>query len=99
MYLCQDQKDSNSEIKNITHDLVLNEYPQEFVHSITKPSRSNHPSSETIHQGTVIIPHIKGISEKFRHTGNRFNVRTIFKTKHTLHGTLMKMDWLEMPNR
>jgi predicted GIY-YIG superfamily endonuclease len=28
-----------------------------------------------------------GISEKFRHTGNHFNVRTIFKTKHTLCGS------------
>jgi hypothetical protein len=33
-----------------------------------------------------------GISKKFRCTGNRFNVRTIFRTKHTytLCGTLMK---------
>jgi hypothetical protein len=38
----------------------------------------------------VIIPYVKGISEKFRCIGNCFNVRTIFKTKHTLHGTLTK---------
>jgi hypothetical protein len=47
------------------------------------------PSSDTIYEGTV-IPYVKGISEKFRHIGNHFNVRTLFKTKHTFHGTLMK---------
>jgi hypothetical protein len=86
----QDQKDFSKEIKNMRHDLLLNEYPQEFVHSITKPSRSNHPSSDTIHQDTVIIPYVKGISEKFRRIGNSVNVRTIFKTKRTVRGTLMK---------
>jgi hypothetical protein len=54
-----------------------------------KPSRSNWPSDK-ICQGTVIIPYVKCISKKFRCTGNHFNVRTIFKTKHTLHGTVMK---------
>jgi hypothetical protein len=69
---------------------VLNEYPQEFVDSVIKPSRSSRHSSDTIYQGTLIITYIKGISEKLRRNGNRFNLRTIFKTKHTLRVTLMK---------
>jgi hypothetical protein len=88
--MCQDQKDFNKEIKNTRHDMMVNEYPQEFADSIMKPSSSNRPSSDTIFQGTIIVPHVKGISEKFRHIGNRFNVRTIFKTKHTIRGALMK---------
>jgi hypothetical protein len=55
-----------------------------------KPSRNNSPSSDTIYQGTVIIPYVKGFSEKFRRTGNSPNVRTIFKTKHAFRGTLVK---------
>jgi hypothetical protein len=55
-----------------------------------KLSRCNRPSSDTIYQDTVIIPYVKGVSEKFRRTGNHFYVRIIFKTKHTLRGTLMK---------
>jgi hypothetical protein len=47
-----DRKDFNNEIKNIRHDLMLNEYPHEFVDSIMKPSRSKRPSSDTICQGT-----------------------------------------------
>jgi hypothetical protein len=38
----------------------------------------------------VIKPYAKGISEKFRLIRNRFNVRTMFKAKHTLRGTMMK---------
>jgi hypothetical protein len=88
--ICQDRKDLNREIKNIIHDLILNEYLQEFVDPIMKPGRSKGPSSDTVYHGMVIIPYVRGISEKYRHIGNRFNVRTIFKTKHRLRGTLMK---------
>jgi hypothetical protein len=77
-------------LRNIRHDLMLNEHPQELADSIMKPSRSKHSSSDKIYKGTVIISYIKNISEKFGHTGHCFSVRTIFKTKHTLCGTLMK---------
>jgi hypothetical protein len=33
---------------------------------------------------------VKGVSEKFKHVGNRYNIRTFFKTKHTLRSSLMK---------
>jgi hypothetical protein len=89
-FKCKNQKEFNNEIKNIRQDLMLNEYPKEFVESVMKPLATNRPSSDTIYQGTVIIPYVKGTSEKFRRIGNCFYLRTIFKTKHTLHGTLMK---------
>jgi hypothetical protein len=38
----------------------------------------------------VVIPYVKGISDKFKRIGNRYNIRTIFKTKYTLRNTLMK---------
>jgi hypothetical protein len=63
--ICRDQKVFNNEIKNIRHDLMLNEYTEEFVDSVMKPSTRNRPSSDKIYEGTVINPHVKGISEKF----------------------------------
>jgi hypothetical protein len=42
---------------------------------------------------------MSGISEKSRSIWNHFSVRTVFKTKRTLHGRLMKIDRLEMPSR
>jgi hypothetical protein len=88
--MCQNQKDFNNEIKTTKHDLMLNEYPKEFVDSVMKPPARNRPSSDTVYQGTVIILYVKGISEKFKRIGNCFDLRTIFKTKHALHETLMK---------
>jgi hypothetical protein len=44
--ICQDQKDFNKEIRNIRHDVMLNENPQEFLGPIMNPSRSNHPFSD-----------------------------------------------------
>jgi hypothetical protein len=69
---------------------MLNEYPQETTDSIMKPSRNNHPSADIIYQGMLIVLYVKSISGKFRGIGNCFNVRIIFKTKHTLLGTLTK---------
>jgi hypothetical protein len=86
----QDQKDFNNKIKNIRHDLMLDVYSKEFADSVMKPSTRDCPSSDKIFQGTVNTPYVKGISEKFRRIGNRFNLKTIFKPKHTLRGTLMK---------
>jgi hypothetical protein len=80
----------NSEIKNIRHDLILNQYPKEFVDSVTKPSTRDHPSSDTIFLDPVIIPYVKATSKKFRRIENHFNLRTIFKTKYTLCGILIK---------
>jgi hypothetical protein len=37
----------------------------------------------------VYIPYVKGVSEKFKCIGNH-NIRTIFKTKHTLRSSLLK---------
>jgi predicted GIY-YIG superfamily endonuclease len=38
----------------------------------------------------VYIPYVKGVSGEFRRIGNRYNIRTIFKTKHTLRSSLMR---------
>jgi hypothetical protein len=33
--------------------------------------------------GFVYIPYVKGVSEEFKCIGNQYNIRIIFKTKHT----------------
>jgi hypothetical protein len=38
----------------------------------------------------LYIPDVKGVSEKFKHRGNRYNIRTIFGMKHTLRSSLMR---------
>jgi hypothetical protein len=45
---------------------------------------------------TVYIPYVKGISENFRRISNRYNIRTIFRTKRTLGKSLMKTKQRDM---
>jgi hypothetical protein len=33
---------------------------------------------------------VKGVSEKLKRTGNRYSIRMIFRTKHTLMSSLLK---------
>jgi hypothetical protein len=95
----QNWKDINDEIRNMRHDLMFNEYQEELVDSVMKPSAKNRPSSDTVYKGTVIFPYVKDISEKFRHIGNCFNLRTIFKTKHIIRETLLKTGLLRDAQR
>jgi hypothetical protein len=55
---------------------MLNEYPQEFVDSTMKPLRSNCPS-DTIYQGTVIIPYVKGISISVSGPFSKLNIHSM----------------------
>jgi hypothetical protein len=80
----------NKKINNTGHDLMFHEYPQEFTDSIVKPPRNNCPSSGTIYRCDHYSMSRASTSEKFKHTGDPFNVITIFKTKQALNGTLMK---------
>jgi uncharacterized protein (UPF0335 family) len=82
--ICQNQKDFNREVEVIKHDLTLNGYPHSFIDSVMKSRNNSNPSTDKVPHSTVVIPYVKGISEKFRRIGHRYNIRTIFKTKHTL---------------
>jgi hypothetical protein len=81
----QDQKDFDNKIKNIRHDLMFNGYLKEFVDSIMKPFEK---------QSSFFRYSIWGQSSHmlrvFPRNSDKFNVRTIFRAKHTLHGTLMR---------
>jgi hypothetical protein len=62
--------------------------PKWFIDSVLKSRNSRHPEREEKADGLVFIPYMKGISEKVKHIGNRYNIRTVFKTKHTLRSSL-----------
>jgi hypothetical protein len=47
----------------------------------------------------VVIPYVKGISEKFKRIGNRYNIKTIFKIKHILRDTLLIFGPLSDPQQ
>jgi hypothetical protein len=93
--MCQERQHLVNEISNLRCDLQLSGYPQGFIDPVINFKGSSRPSEEEKPLGSVYIPYVKGISEKFKCIGNRYNIRTIFKTKHILRSSLMKT----MPNR
>jgi hypothetical protein len=86
--ICQARQDLAKEI-NLRHGLQLNGYPQGFIDSVINSEGSSRPKQEEKPLGSVYIPYVKGVSEKFKRVGNRYNIRTIFRTKHTLRSSLM----------
>jgi hypothetical protein len=83
--ICRERQDLSNEISSLTRDLQLNCYPQDFIDSVINSKGSSRPNKEEKPVGSVYIPHVKGVSEMFKHIANRYNnIRTIFKTKHTL---------------
>jgi hypothetical protein len=81
---------SEVEISGSVGGFSINLSGQCFIDSVINSKGSSHPSTEEKPLGSVYIPYVKGVSEKFKRIGNRYNIRTIFKTKHKLRSSLMK---------
>jgi hypothetical protein len=79
---CQERQDLAEEISNLRSDLQLNGYPQGFIDSVINSKGSCRLNEEQKPLGSVYIPYVRGVSEKFKRIGNRY-IRTIFKTRHT----------------
>jgi hypothetical protein len=48
------------------------------------------PDTDITSLSTVVIPYFKCVSEKFRRIGNRYNLKIVFKTNHTLRRSIVK---------
>jgi hypothetical protein len=63
----------------------LKGYPQVFIDSVTNSKGSSRRlSKEEKPLGSVYIWSVEGVLENFGCIGNRYNIRMIFRTKHTL---------------
>jgi hypothetical protein len=77
--ICQDRQDLSREIVNLRHDLQLNDYPWSFIDSVMNSKDSSRQNLERKKPlGFVYIPHVKGLSEKFKPITYRYNNRTFF---------------------
>jgi hypothetical protein len=71
-------------------DLQLNSYPQGFTDSIINSKGNNLPKKEVKALDSVYIPYVKGVSGKFKCIRYWYNIRTIFRMKHALRGSLTR---------
>jgi hypothetical protein len=87
--MCQERRDLCNEISTLRCDLQLSGYPRSFD-SVINSKGSSHLNKEEKPLCYLYIPYVKGVLEKFKCIANRYNIKTIFKTKHTLRSSLMK---------
>jgi hypothetical protein len=81
----------SKEVVKIRQDVATNEYPQHLIDSVLKSSGAKSwREADEIRLSTVVIPYVKGILEKFRHIGERYNIKTVFKTRQTLRRMLTR---------
>jgi hypothetical protein len=76
-------------MRSLRSDLQLTVYPQSLIDSVINSKGNSRVNKEQNPLASVYIPYVKGVSEKFKRIGNLYNIRTIFKTKHTLSSSLM----------
>jgi hypothetical protein len=75
-------------ISNMNSNLMV--FPPKFINSVNNNTGGkNRLRNDVKPIGSVIIPCVKGISEKPKRIGNRYNIRMIFNNKHTLRETHM----------
>ena len=54
------------EISSLKHDLQLSAYPQGSIDSVINSKVSSRPNKEKQPLGSVYIPYVKRVSEKFK---------------------------------
>jgi hypothetical protein len=88
---CQERRGFVTKVQNVKHDLWLNGYPKHFVDTtINKSGKKNYPITQSKAVCTVVIPYVKGILEKFKCIGNKYNIKTLSKIKHTVRNIFVQ---------
>jgi hypothetical protein len=66
----QERQDMVKEINSLKSDVQLNGYPQGFIDLVINSKGSGRLNKEQKPLDSVHVPYVKGVSEKFRRTGN-----------------------------
>jgi hypothetical protein len=82
--ISQKWQDLVNEVINLRRDLQLNGYPHGYINSGINSKGSSCRDKQAKWLGSLYIPYVKDIPEKLKYIGNRYTIRTIFETKHTL---------------
>jgi hypothetical protein len=87
----QEGQDLFNEIRNMRRDLQLSGYPKGFIDSVISSKGSRLLNEEEKSLAFVYVPHVKGVSQKLKRIGNRYNIRKIFESNLILKSSLMKI--------
>ena len=84
--VCSQGKEKVIELNRVKQELLSNGYPQSAI----KKEMSKNPSfqfqqeSRTSPIATMVIPYVRGLSEKIRRLAGKHNIRTAFKSGSTI---------------
>jgi hypothetical protein len=95
---CSNENSFLEEKHLLTSVLLKNDYPLSFINkefsTIDRIEQNNLERDPTAYARNntrkITIPYIKGLSEKLKRIGNKFNISTTFKTTNTLRSILSK---------
>ena len=75
----------------LKHALPFDAYSTGFITQVMKlSSRSIRLKNEVKPLGLISVPYTRGFSEKFKRISNIYNIKTVFKTGHSLRNSLMR---------
>jgi hypothetical protein len=87
----QEPQDCSNETDVLRHDLQLGAYLTGFIDSvINRHKRSDCLKKEVQPLSFISINYTSGVSVKFKSIVNRYNIRTVFKTMHTLRNSCIR---------
>ena len=79
---CSTEKEKRKEIIQVKKTLKNNGYPNKIVNTVNKQENKN-SDTQIKPFGTMVIPYIRGFSEKIRKIGQKLNIRTAFTSRNT----------------
>jgi len=87
------ESDRQAEIDVVESELRNNGYPVHVLHKALKKAKQNYnltadPQIKEKPLTTVVIPYVKGLSEKIRRINSKYNIRTAFKNNTDLRKML-----------
>jgi predicted GIY-YIG superfamily endonuclease/uncharacterized protein (UPF0335 family) len=89
--ICNTDASLETEISNIKNDLNKNGYPTRLIDKIVEQRKNRRPQNkDELQMTTLNIPYIKGVSEKIKRLGKRYNINTVFKASESLRSHLTK---------
>ncbi|KAG5895901.1 hypothetical protein JTB14_000513 [Gonioctena quinquepunctata] len=89
-HICNDVESLDAELNHIREDLHRNVYPKKLLEEVLKQLRRTKTSEEQQQSTVICLPYIRGVSEKIRRIGNKFNIKSCFQSGSTLRSFLTK---------
>lgn len=90
--ICSEQDNKCAELNHIKEDLLANGYPNTFINKhMVRKSTISAPVDRETPVATMVLPYVKGLSEKIRRLASKHNIRTAFKSGSTLRNILTKV--------